>query len=959
MFSSYSLSILLLFILNKFSQSCTTPFMALWTWIQYFSQFDWSNYAVTVDGPVAVASVINGSFAQLQDLSDPENNGNSYSPFETLAYRCRQNLAGSSSVSPPVPIINGKLKSVLATTKSFLVRSCNIVDPLNLANNLGISVGRHNMPIVQSTLQMAWRRLEQLCARMPVHQLPLIHGTLSKASDREFEKYSFGSGQGSPRLPSFPGGQQLQSSQQFQKGGVPEQGQGNGKMATLSELYPFLYQFFPASLQMYFKEDQLRADLRDHPLQIGTSPLYQLYPKTSSESLSNVTDCESARSRYDSNYPEADVLTVDTAPLWSLIKNFDYRKRAGSGFFVSRGSSFSEVLDVGDTAATKENSENILLYREHSGTMQKGDLSQKKQELVSTERTESVQNNSGNDVQLLTTAQSLPTLPSSDVATFYSNRPNVETSPGESISKSKPKKIKAKSTIKSSNFADAESADSLSIFGGSGRVADPVKQVKPPYQFYGSIINRECNHDVESRRSFWNFVSGTLRRLGVVPSCLRITPKGSDGNNNKARKYLVLGSLMVGMAAIVFFGVRHAHDCKRSDLFERATMLASPSVETCQGASCQRFPGNALFPRTYQNPVERSDIVLVQFENENRCHNSESKSDDSRSEISSMISPDEGSQVPLTQHNEGVPDISNIINLSADSDNSTDEQLTARETGADLSLPSDNGSTNLIMSGTDGDRHQASDFRTLASSGKFIHWVSEGSAVILGLADEFDVSMTPGTGSAGLQALPMHRYTEETNELIGSENSVRSSRVVVSNGAVASAHVELSYSWSKDGEVISSVEDNPYLVLRNASTAMNGEYKCIRTVINMESGQLSTIVHTTEVTTQIYVTGKLSNIFRDSRHNSVCYYSVVPPTSSTKPRYLRMDRGQRLYFQLSTEGFPEPEFQWTKNGIELPDQRRSALVIDSLEFAHSGTYTCRLTNVAGSMTWVEATVFVV
>jgi hypothetical protein len=48
-----------------------------------------------------------------------------------------------------------------------------------------------------------------------------------------------------------------------------------------------------------------------------------------------------------------------------------------------------------------------------------------------------------------------------------------------------------------------------------------------------------------------------------------------------------------------------------------------------------------------------------------------------------------------------------------------------------------------------------------------------------------------------------------------------------------------------------------------------------------------------------------------------------------------------------------------KNGIELEDQRRSALVFESLDMSDTGTYTCRLTNVAGSFVWVEATVFVI
>jgi hypothetical protein len=90
MFSSYALSILLLFILNKFS--CATPFVAFRTWIQFYSQFDWANYAISTDGPVPINSILNGSYAQQQDANDPANAGRSYSACELLAHRCRQQM---------------------------------------------------------------------------------------------------------------------------------------------------------------------------------------------------------------------------------------------------------------------------------------------------------------------------------------------------------------------------------------------------------------------------------------------------------------------------------------------------------------------------------------------------------------------------------------------------------------------------------------------------------------------------------------------------------------------------------------------------------------------------------------------------------------------------------------------------------------------------------------------------
>jgi hypothetical protein len=367
MFSSYALSILLLFILNKFS--CATPFVAFRTWIQFYSQFDWANYAISTDGPVPINSILNGSYAQQQDANDPANAGRSYSACELLAHRCRQQMM---QVGRFVAATNNQTEDSITpsqatpVTRAFLVRSCNIVDPLNLSNNLGISVSRQNMPAVVSTLQYACSNLEVMVAS----QAPALSGPSQQQQQQQ--QQSHGNAKITEKEGSSSSSNIMQKwSQQATKGsssnissihtnGANSNNNNNNNGSTDSDpnssKYQFLSQFFPVSLRQYFNEDQLRADLRDHPQQVGTSSHYQVYTAASSsaalsDALNNVGTDSDSSSRSNSgsfnNNSNEIIFDIETAPLWSLVDKFESRKRTYSSI-STRGStgSFSEMMPM-------------------------------------------------------------------------------------------------------------------------------------------------------------------------------------------------------------------------------------------------------------------------------------------------------------------------------------------------------------------------------------------------------------------------------------------------------------------------------------------------------------------------------------------------------------------------------------------------------------------------------------
>jgi glycogen debranching enzyme len=85
--------------------------------------------------------------------------------------------------------------------------------------------------------------------------------------------------------------------------------------------------------------------------------------------------------------------------------------------------------------------------------------------------------------------------------------------------------------------------------------------------------------------------------------------------------------------------------------------------------------------------------------------------------------------------------------------------------------------------------------------------------------------------------------------------------------------------------------------------------------------------------------------------------STVPPSSKTKPKHLTLTAGSsQLYLHMQPEGSPPPSLQWYRNGLMLPHERKNILVATEVNRSHEGTYSCRLTNMAGTFTWLEATV---
>ncbi|KAF8080234.1 hypothetical protein N665_0964s0015 [Sinapis alba] len=142
LFSTYALSVLVLFIINLFHSSLSGPLSVLYKFLDYYGSFDWSNYCISLRGPVPISC--------LPELvaASPEN-GHELLLDEKFLRDC-------------VELYSAPAKSVETNGLEFPIKHLNIVDPLKHSNNLGKSVTVGNVQRVKHAFQLGARKLREI-----------------------------------------------------------------------------------------------------------------------------------------------------------------------------------------------------------------------------------------------------------------------------------------------------------------------------------------------------------------------------------------------------------------------------------------------------------------------------------------------------------------------------------------------------------------------------------------------------------------------------------------------------------------------------------------------------------------------------------------------------------------------------------------------------------------------------
>uniref|UniRef100_A0A1D1YZA5 Poly(A) RNA polymerase cid14 n=1 Tax=Anthurium amnicola TaxID=1678845 RepID=A0A1D1YZA5_9ARAE len=141
--STYALEILVLYIFHVFNNSFSGPLEVLYRFLEFFSNFDWDHFCVSLWGPVPISS--------LPDIAaEPprkDNGGLLLSKIYLDACSSKYSVFPGGQESQGQP---------------FVSKFFNVIDPLRTNNNLGRSVSKGNFYRIRSAFAFGAKRLAGL-----------------------------------------------------------------------------------------------------------------------------------------------------------------------------------------------------------------------------------------------------------------------------------------------------------------------------------------------------------------------------------------------------------------------------------------------------------------------------------------------------------------------------------------------------------------------------------------------------------------------------------------------------------------------------------------------------------------------------------------------------------------------------------------------------------------------------
>ncbi|KAJ8440666.1 hypothetical protein Cgig2_031083 [Carnegiea gigantea] len=141
--STYALETLVLYIFHVFNNSFAGPLEVLYRFLEFFSNFDWDNFCVSLWGPVPISS--------LPDVTaePPRKDGGELLLSKLFLNACTYVYA----------VFPGGLEN---QGQPFSSKYFNVIDPLRVNNNLGRSVSKGNFYRIRSAFAFGAKRLARL-----------------------------------------------------------------------------------------------------------------------------------------------------------------------------------------------------------------------------------------------------------------------------------------------------------------------------------------------------------------------------------------------------------------------------------------------------------------------------------------------------------------------------------------------------------------------------------------------------------------------------------------------------------------------------------------------------------------------------------------------------------------------------------------------------------------------------
>ncbi|KAJ0435268.1 putative polynucleotide adenylyltransferase [Helianthus annuus] len=141
--STYALETLVLYIFHVFNNSFAGPLEVLYRFLEFFSNFDWEYFCVSLWGPVPISS--------LPDVTAESPRKDSGELLLSKVF-----LDACSAVYAVFP---GGLDN---QGQTFVSKHFNVIDPLRVSNNLGRSVSKGNFYRIRSAFAFGAKRLARL-----------------------------------------------------------------------------------------------------------------------------------------------------------------------------------------------------------------------------------------------------------------------------------------------------------------------------------------------------------------------------------------------------------------------------------------------------------------------------------------------------------------------------------------------------------------------------------------------------------------------------------------------------------------------------------------------------------------------------------------------------------------------------------------------------------------------------
>jgi hypothetical protein len=216
--------------------------------------------------------------------------------------------------------------------------------------------------------------------------------------------------------------------------------------------------------------------------------------------------------------------------------------------------------------------------------------------------------------------------------------------------------------------------------------------------------------------------------------------------------------------------------------------------------------------------------------------------------------------------------------------------------------------------------------------GSFAYSPSAGAVLNAGSGQRLSVTFTP-SDSANYQIATASVVINVL--VVPASITTQPSNQTVIAGSMASFIVEaagtapLSYQWWFNGTNTISGTTNAALVLTNVQASDAGDYTV---VVTNAAGAVTSAVATLSV--------------------------LLPPTITTQPSNQTLIPGATTSFSVVAVGTAPLSYQWRKDGADIVGATLDTLTLTNVQSAQAGGYSAVVTNIAGSVTSVLATLSV-